>query len=62
MDCGDNVVIINADKIKLSGDKINQKKYISHTGYPGGQKAIVAKDLLAKHPTRLVEKAVEHVA
>tara|TARA_B100001741_G_C16418283_1_gene534966 strand:- start:303 stop:764 length:462 start_codon:yes stop_codon:yes gene_type:complete len=59
MDCGDNVIIINADKIKLSGDKLNQKKYISHTGYPGGQKAIVAKDLLSKHPTRLVEKAVK---
>ena len=59
VDCGDNVIIINADKIKLSGDKLNQKKYISHTGYPGGQKAIVAKDLLAKHPTRLVEKAVK---
>ena len=58
MDCGDNVVIINASKIKFSGDKLNQKQYISHTGYPGGQKSILAKDLLEKHPTRLIEKAV----
>tara|TARA_B100000579_G_C22771272_1_gene824087 strand:- start:97 stop:585 length:489 start_codon:yes stop_codon:yes gene_type:complete len=59
MDCGDNVVVVNAEKIKLSGDKMNQKEYVSHTGYPGGQKTILAKDLLVKHPTRLIEKAVK---
>ena len=59
MDCGDNVIIINAEKINLSGDKLNQKEYISHTGYPGGQKSILAKDLLQKHPTRLIEKAIK---
>ena len=59
MDCGDNVVIINADKIKLSGNKWDQKEYVRHTGYPGGRRVTLAKDLLAKHPTRLVEKAVK---
>ncbi len=59
LDCGDNVVVINAEKIKLSGDKMNSKEYISHTGYPGGRKSILAKDLIEKHPTRIVEKAVK---
>ena len=59
MDCGDNVVVVNADKIKLSGNKWDQKEYVRHTGYPGGRRVIVAKDLLEKHPTRLVEKAVK---
>ena len=59
VDCGDNVVIINAEKVKLSGNKLEQKEYIRHTGYPGGRKIIIAKDLLKKHPTRLIEKAVK---
>ena len=59
MDCGDNVVVINADKIKLSGNKWDQKEYVRHTGYPGGRRVTLAKDLLEKHPTRLVEKAVK---
>ena len=59
MDCGDNVVVINADKIKLSGNKWNQKEYVRHTGYPGGRKVTIAKDLLQNHPTRLIEKAVK---
>jgi len=58
MDCGDNVVVINAEKITLSGDKLNQKEYIRYTGYPGGRRSILAKDLLKKHPSRLIEKAV----
>ena len=58
MDWGDNVVVINAEKVKLSGNKWDQKEYVRHTGYPGGRKVTVAKDLLEKHPTRLVEKAV----
>ena len=57
-DCGDNVVIINAEKITLSGKKWSDKKYISHSGYPGGQKEITAEALLAKKPFSLVEKAV----
>ncbi len=59
MDCGDNVVVINADKVRLTGNKFEQKEYVRHTGYPGGRKVTVAKDLLEKHPIRLVEKAVK---
>ena len=59
VDCGDNVIVINAEKIELSGDKWSQKQYISHTGYPGGQRSINATDLLAKFPERLIEKAVK---
>ncbi len=45
VDCGDNVVVINAEKVSLSGDKWSQKQYISHTGYPGGQRIITADKL-----------------
>ena len=58
-DCGDYVVVINADKVSLSGDKWNQKEYISYSGYTGGQKRILAKDLMSKKPTAMVEKAVK---
>ncbi|MEO1448117.1 MAG: 50S ribosomal protein L13 [Bacteroidota bacterium] len=58
VDCGDNVIVINADKVRLNGDKMDTKEYIRHTGYPGGQRVLTAKQVLAKHPTRLVEKAV----
>ena len=59
MDCGDNVVVINAEKITLSGNKLYKKEYVRHTGYPGGRKTMLAKDLLEKHPIRLIEKAVK---
>ena len=59
LDCGDNVIVINAEKIKLSGNKMDQKEYVRHSGYPGGRKVILAKDLIDKHPTRLIEKAVK---
>ena len=59
VDCGDNVVVINAEKIELSGDKWNQKQYISHTGYPGGQRIITADKLHKKNNIKLVEKAVK---
>ncbi len=59
IDCGDNVIVINAEKIKLSGNKLDQKEYIRHTGYPGGRRVTIAKDLLEKHPVRLIEKAVK---
>ncbi len=59
VDCGDNVVIINADKIKLSGNKWTDKIYIRHTGYPGGQRKLTANELFSKDPIRLVEKAVK---
>ena len=58
VDCGDNVVIINAEKILLTGDKLNDKIYLSHSGYPGGQKETTPRDLLAKKPTAVVEKAI----
>jgi len=58
-DCGDNVVVINAEKVVLSGNKMNDKVYIRHTGYPGGQRSLTAKELLEKRPERLVEKAVK---
>jgi len=59
VDCGDNVVVINAEKVQLSGNKWEAKEYIRHTGYPGGQRSINAASLLAKHPERLIEKAVK---
>ena len=59
IDCGDNVVVINAEKVQLSGNKWEAKEYIRHTGYPGGQRSINAASLLAKHPERLIEKAVK---
>ena len=58
VDCGDNVIVINADKVKLTGNKFSDKQYVSYTGYPGGQRFISPKELMAKHPTRVVEKAV----
>ena len=59
VDCGDNVVITNAAKVSLSGKKWKSKTYIRHTGYPGGQRSLSAKELLAKDPARVVEKAVK---
>lgn len=59
VDCGDNVIVINAEKVVLSGDKINQKEYIRHTGYPGGQRITSVQDMLENHPERVVEKAVK---
>jgi len=59
VDCGDNVVIINADKIVLTGNKWNDKTYIRHTGYPGGQRSLTATELFEKSPVRVVEKAVK---
>ncbi len=59
VDCGDNVVIINAEKIRLTGNKWNAKEYIRHSGYPGGQRSTTAKELMAKKPTAMVEKAIK---
>lgn len=58
-DCGDNVIVINAEKIAFSGNKLVDKEYVRYTGYPGGQRILTAKELLEKHPTRLIEKAVK---
>ncbi|MCB9244917.1 MAG: 50S ribosomal protein L13 [Flavobacteriales bacterium] len=59
VDCGDNVIVLNADKVVLTADKMNSKVYVHHTGYPGGQKEVVAKDLMARKPTAMIEKAVK---
>ena len=59
VDCGDNVIVINASKVKLSGDKKKNKKYIRHTGYPGGQRSLSAEELFKKNPIKLVENAVK---
>jgi len=58
-DCGDNVVIINADKIRLTGAKLTDKVYVRHTGYPGGQRFATPKEMFAKHPERVVEHAIK---
>ena len=59
VDCGDNVIITNADKIVLTGNKWEAKSYIRHTGYPGGQRSLTANELFGKDPARVVEKAVK---
>ena len=58
MDSGDFVIIINAEKVALTGSKLEQKKSYTHSGYPGGLTATTYSQMLAKHPTRAVEKAV----
>jgi len=60
-DCGDYVIVINADKIKLTGNKMQDKIYDRYTGWRGGYKVATAKDILAKHPTHLVELAVKRM-
>ncbi len=58
VDCGDYVIVINAEKVKLSGQKIDQKKYLTYSGYPGGQKSKTAKQVLRQKPEKIVEHAV----
>ncbi len=57
-DTGDFVIVVNADKLKFTGKKWEQKNYYWHTGYPGGIKSITAEDLLKKHPEDILKKAV----
>jgi len=59
VDCGDNVIVVNADKIRLSGNKLSDKQYFRHTGYPGGQRVSTPKELLSKKPEAVVEKAIK---
>ncbi|NND12163.1 MAG: 50S ribosomal protein L13 [Flavobacteriaceae bacterium] len=59
VDCGDNVIVINAEKINLSGNKWADKTYIRHTGYPGGQRSLTANELFGKNPARVVEKSIK---
>ena len=58
VDVGDYVIVVNCDKIRVTGRKLDQKVYYHHTGYPGGIKAITLRNLLRKHPTRVIEHAV----
>ncbi|MBO4359386.1 MAG: 50S ribosomal protein L13 [Eubacteriaceae bacterium] len=59
IDTGDYVIVINADKIKLTGRKLEQKRYYRHTGYPGGLRSISAGELLQTKPEQVVEKAIK---
>ncbi len=59
VDCGDNVIVINAEKVVLSGSKLTNKQYVRHSGYPGGQTFQNPEDILKKYPEKLVEKAVK---
>ncbi len=60
-DCGDFVILINAEKIEFTGSKLEQKKYYRHSGYAGGIKEITAGDLLERHPSRVITKAVKNM-
>jgi large subunit ribosomal protein L13 len=59
VDCGDNVIVINAEKVKMTGKKMTEKQYISHSGYPGGQRTQTPEDLLSKKPAAVLERAVK---
>ncbi|MFN0049165.1 MAG: 50S ribosomal protein L13 [Cytophagales bacterium] len=58
LDCGDNVVVVNAEKVKLTGKKMTEKVYVRYTGYPGGQRFATPREVLAKNPRQLIEMAV----
>jgi large subunit ribosomal protein L13 len=60
-DCGDYVIVINADKVRFTGKKLTDKVYVRHTGYPGGQRFTTPKELLSKFPIRVVEHAVKRM-
>lgn len=59
VDCGDNVIVINAEKVKLTGKKMSDKLYVRHTGYPGGQRFATPADYLKRKPEFVIEKAVK---
>jgi len=59
VDCGDNVIIINAEKVKLTGNKLDQKEYIWHTGFPGGQKRTTVGEVMKENPVKVIEKAIK---
>jgi large subunit ribosomal protein L13 len=58
VDCGDNIIVINAEKIELSGKKWSDKQYVRHTGFPGGQRFTPADEMLKKNPIGIIEHAV----
>lgn len=59
VDCGDNVIVINAEKVRLTGRKMTDKEYVRHTGYPGGQRFTTPRQLLQKDATRIIKMAVK---
>jgi len=59
IDCGDYIIIVNAEKVVLTGNKLNDKKYYSHSQYPGGLRERTAKEMVEKYPVEMVEKAVK---
>ncbi|TDQ32318.1 50S ribosomal protein L13 [Zeaxanthinibacter enoshimensis] len=59
VDCGDNVIVINAEKIEMTGNKWTEKVYLRYTGYPGGQRSQTAQELLEKKPEAVIERAVK---
>lgn len=59
IDCGDNVIIINAEKVALTGRKMDKKVYLTYSGYPGGQKSATAGEILTKKPEQLLEIAIK---
>ena len=58
-DCGDNVIVLNADKVRLTGKKLTDKQYVRYTGYPGGQRFATPKDLLQRKPLAVLEHAIK---
>lgn len=59
VDCGDNVIVVNAAKVAMSGEKETKKEYVSHTGFPGGQRFTTPVELFAKQPTKVLEKSIK---
>jgi large subunit ribosomal protein L13 len=59
LDCGDFVIVINAEKVRVTGRKLDQKFYYRHSGYPGGLSSISLRDQLARHPERVLEAAIK---
>src|ERR1700709_2795321 len=62
VDCGDNIVVVNAEKVRMTGNKVDQSVFYYHTGYPGGIKGRTVRQILTgRHPERVIEKAVERM-
>lgn len=59
VDCGDNIIVINAEKVRLTGNKLTEKQYVRHTGYPGGQRIETPEELFKKNPIKVIENAVK---
>ena len=59
VDCGDNVIIINADKVRLTGNKWTDRVYLTYSMYPGGQRAMTPAEMMAKSPEKLIQKVVK---